>query len=61
MLQYEEVEVALELAVDLARSFKGMAAMWTGRSCAGHILIACYGCDPARSTIGRKASFCLTP
>lgn len=34
MLQYEEVEVTLELAVGLARSFKGIAAMWTGRSCA---------------------------
>lgn len=61
MLQYEEVEVALELAVDLAINFKGMAAMWTGRSCAGHILIACYDRDPAGSTVGRKASFCLTP
>lgn len=40
MLQYEEVVVALELAVGLARSFEGMTAMWTGRSCAGHILIA---------------------
>lgn len=61
MLQYEEVEVALELAIDLARSFKGMTAMWTERSCAGRILIACYGCDLAGSTVERKASFCLTP
>lgn len=60
MLQCEEVEVALALAVGLARSFEGMAAMRT-RSCACHILITCYGYDPAGSTVGRKGSFYLTP